>query len=737
MAILTAVLTASSAYAQMASAPAESQTDELNEVVVTAEKRSERLLSVAAPVTALQSADLQRQGANRLTDYAATVPGLNLISSEPGQTVVILRGITTGFGAAIAATTSTYIDDAPYGSATANALGSLATLDLDPSVLQRVEVLRGPQGTLYGASALGGLIKYVTIPPSLTRHSGRVELDGSSVDGGGQGGGLRATWNGPLISNQLGISISAFDRLDPGFIDDPHRNAHNVNSSRVSGGRVALLWQPTDRFSAEFAALAQDSNTGNTSDVDLNSDLTPVYGKYEQVRYGNENWDIANRHYSLRANYDFGWATLTAITSYQTEAGKWNIDESVKFGPLVSGIIGIPNLGLFDNVRLDHKKTTQEIRIASPDTGKLEWLAGLFFTHEQGVKPEAFGQPISKATDLPVPEAAQPGGLFTDILHDKYTEYAAYADLTYHLTDKFKVLAGLRATSDSETAVTPFSGLLNGPSTVAVGNSSSHPVTYLVAPSYNFNDRNMVYARYATGFRPGGPTGVSSTSVLQGAPESYGPDSLTNYEVGYKASFPRQRMTVDLSAFDIEWSRIQVLSEVNGFFVTGNGANARSTGGELAWTWNPIAGLSLSADLAYTHAYLTDDAAPIGGKSGDDLPDVPKFSANLGADYDFAISDRINGFVGASSRYMGSRAIDFVSGTPATYVRPVMPEYHTFDLHMGATRGDLTVEAYIRNIGNAYGFNRLVAETRDGYDPPLTAAVIQPRTFGLSLSAKF
>ena len=278
-----------SAYAQAALSPAAaSSTDQLNEVVVTAEKRSERLLSVAAPVTALQSADLERQGADRLTDYAATVPGLNLISSEPGQTVVILRGITTGFGAAIAATTSTYIDDAPYGSATANALGSLATLDLDPSVLQRVEVLRGPQGTLYGASALGGLIKYVTIPPSLTHSSGRIELDGSSVDGGGQGGGVRAMWNGPLINDKLGMSFSAFDRLDPGFIDDPHRNAHNVNSSRVNGGRVALLWQPTDRFSAEFAALAQDSNTGNTSDVDVNSDLTPIYGKYEQVRYGNE-----------------------------------------------------------------------------------------------------------------------------------------------------------------------------------------------------------------------------------------------------------------------------------------------------------------------------------------------------------------------------------------------------------------------------------------------------------------
>ncbi len=173
--------------------------DQLGEIVVTAQRRAETLLKVAAPVTALKSEDLERQGAVKLADYAATVPGLNLISSVPGQTTVILRGISTGEGAAIAATTATYIDDSPFGTTTANALGSFSTLDLDPGTLQRVEVLRGPQGTLYGASAMGGLIKYVTTPPSLDKFGGRVELDGGAIDGGGQGGGARAMFTGPLI----------------------------------------------------------------------------------------------------------------------------------------------------------------------------------------------------------------------------------------------------------------------------------------------------------------------------------------------------------------------------------------------------------------------------------------------------------------------------------------------------------------------------------------------------------
>ncbi len=744
VAILTGVLTASSVYAQAAPPPTANPTDELSEVVVTAEKRTESLLTVAAPVTALQTTELERQEDVKLTDYAASVPGLNLISSEPGQTVVFLRGINSGFGAGISTTTATYIDDAPYGSSTASAYGSIGTLDIDPSLLQRIEVLRGPQGTLYGASALGGLIKYVTIPPSLTHYFGRVEVDGSALDGGGQGGGVRAMFDGPLINHVLGFTISAFDRLEPGYIDDPHRNLNNVNSSRADGGRAALLWQPTDKFSGQLSLLVQNSYTPNTSEVDLNTNMTPIYGKYQQVRYGDEDWDLRNTQYGLNLNYDFGWAALTSISSYAHRTAVWDIDETVKFGGLVSSNLGIPNLGLFDNVTLDSQKETQEIRLTSASSDTFEWLGGLYFTHEHSVKPEAFGEPFSTLTNIPVPYAdlppdAQPsaGGLFTDILHDTFTEYAGYGDLTYHVTSQFKILGGVRVTSDSETGITPYTGRLNGPTYIAVGSSTSHPVTYLVSPSFDLDKNSMIYARVATGFRPGGPTGDAPTNIQGGAPVSYRPDTLTNYEVGSKAQFPEQRMTIDVSAYDIEWKDIQVLTEINGFFDTGNGASARSDGTELAWTWKPVMSLSLAANAAYTDARLTQDAPAIGGKSGDNLPNVPKFTANVSADYDFPITGDASGFAGGNFQYNGARSIDFVSGTPAGYVRPVMPEYSTFDVRAGLMVSGLTVETYIKNVGNTYGITRLVSEVRDGYDGPLGAAVIPPRTFGLSISTKF
>ena len=731
--VIQKVSRGATAKASSVESPQDQDQSQLADVIVTAQRRSERLLQVAAPVTALQATDLSRQGASRLADYAASVPGLNLISSEPGETAIVIRGITTGYGAAIAATTSTYIDDTPYGSSTANALGSLTTVDLDPATLQSVEVLRGPQGTLYGASAMGGLIKYVTIPPSLTKYSGRVELDGSFVDGGGQGYGVRGMWDGPLVPGELGVTLNAFDRRDPGYIDDPNGNHKNVNGLHVSGGRLAMLWQPTDRFSAEFSALVQDSSTNATSDVDVDSNLNPIYGKYQQLRYVTQAWDFDSTLYSLRAKYDFGWATLTSISSYQGETARQGLDFTQRFGPLLSSIIGVPDLGVVDHVSLDEHKITQEVRLASPSTQRLEWLAGLFFTHEKSVQPEDM-------TGFTLPDALPVPGLdhlFVDPNHDSYREYAGYGDLTYHFTSKAQVLAGIRVTSDSEDNVTPFSGLFNGPPAIAITSTSSRSTTYLFSPSYSFNSNQMIYARVASGFRPGGPTGLTTTSVYAGAPTTYGPDNLTNYEIGYKAAFPGQRMTVDVSAFDIEWKKIQVLSEIQGFIITGNGATARSSGLEFAWMWKPIAGLTWSANAAYTHAYLTTDAPGIGGTAGDDLPDVPKFSANVAVDYDFIVTERLNGFVGGNFMYMGSRVSDFVADLPANMNRAVMPSYHTLNLRTGMNYGDMTAEVYVKNLTDSWGLTRLYGETIDAFSPPLAAAVIQPRTFGVSISYKF
>lgn len=177
---------------------------------------------------------------------------------------------------------------------------------------------------------------------------------------------------------------------------------------------------------------------------------------------------------------------------------------------------------------------------------------------------------------------------------------------------------------------------------------------------------------------------------------------------------------------------MRLLTEINGFNVTGNASTARSTGLELAWTWRPVTGLSLSLNGAYTNAEMTSEAPQIGATSGDQLPDSPKLSGTLAADYDFPLAYDVDGFF----QYLGSRPIDYVSSTPAGYVRPVMPSYNMVNLHAGVDISNFQVELYVKNVGDTYGLTRLRSQMRDGISAPLAAAIIPPRTIGISLTQK-
>jgi len=705
------------------------QATSLAEVIVTAQKREEPLLTVAAPVTALSSSTLARDHAVQMEDYASQVPGLNLISDQAGQVIVILRGITTG--SPDSNTVGLYIDDTPFGSSTAFGFGALTTPDLDPGLLQRIEVLRGPQGTLFGASSMGGLIRYVTVQPSLTQFGGRVGVDGSAIVGGGQGYGVHALLGGPLIKDALGFTLSGYDRLDPGYIDNPYLGSKNVNSTHVDGGRLALLWRPTEKLSVAVSSLIQDSNSNASSDEDLSAALTPIYGSLKQLRYVDELFNVHNRLYNATVDYDLGWAKLTSIASYQTTADVYQVDQTQTFSALFESLLpGVTNLGLRGHALINRDKVTEELRITSPSSDRLEWQGGLFFTRENsdivlGISP------FNSLTSQPMPLGVN---LYLADTRAPYTEYAAFGDVTYHFTSKFDIIAGVRYAKNRVQYHQLGTGLLFDGTTISVGTSADQSVTFLFSPKYQINADNMVYTRIASGYRPGGPNSVSFGTP---AAKAFGPDTLTNYEIGYKAALLQHKMTLELSAFDIEWRHIQVTENLSGGGQIGNAGRARSAGFEADGTWTPVHGLNLSANLAYTHAYLAISAPGIGGNAGDELPDVPRFSANLSGDYDFPITNAVRGFVGASFRYQGDRLTLFVTGTPAGYQRPDMPAYETVDLRAGVNRGGVELEVYVKNLNDSHGLNTVTSLNFDGFSAPLTSAVIQPRTFGISISDKF
>ncbi len=711
-----------------------------SEVVVTAEKRSEKLLSVPAPVSALTGADLRRLGAVQLSDYTAQVPGLNLISDREGESEIVIRGITTGLAAN--STVSTYIDDTPYGSSTLYALGGLLTPDLDPSDIQRIEVLRGPQGTLYGASSMGGLIKYVTTSPSLNQFGGRVEVDGSTVNSGGEGYGVRGLLNIPLISDQLAVRVSAYDRLDPGYIGDAANGETDLNHTRVDGGRVSVLWQPVQRFSLKLSALFQDLNGPGSSDEDIDgTTLKPLYGDLQQRRSTEEFLRVRYRSYNATANYDFGFATLTSITSWGALQQNQNFDDTSAFGPTLDGLLGpalgTSNLGVGIGSNIGETRFSQEVRLAS-DPGKFfDWQVGFFFDHERSTRIEP-GTLVNLDTNKVIDPTPILGDPLARIgLLARYTEYSGFGDLTLHLTSKLDVQGGVRYSTNDQHYSQPEDGILVGGPSFAGGTSSQDSTTFLVTASYKFDPANMLYGRIASGYRPGGPNALTPALSAAGVPTAFQADTLTNYEVGYKAALLDHKLTLDLSAFYIDWENIQILTTFDGLSTEGNGKSARSEGFEGAFTYVPVRGLTLSGNVAYTEANLTGDAPGVNGKDGDELPNVPKWAATINADYNFPITADMGGFVGGTVRYIGDRESDFVTGSPAGFQRPVIPSYTTVDIRAGVIYKGLTFEGYLKNLGDVRGFNNITSNALDGYSAPFTAAVIQPMTAGFSLSAAF
>jgi len=391
----------------------------------------------------------------------------------------------------------------------------------------------------------------------------------------------------------------------------------------------------------------------------------------------------------------------------------------------------MPTIGIAFDIPIKQSKVTQEFRLTSPSDQKFAWQMGFFFTHEASTHGEVFN-PFDTATGTAIPVNLLSGALIS-----RYTEYAFYGDVDYHFDSKFDVLAGLRYGSNDQHYRQPQSGALIGPASTLVAKSSDESTTFLVSPRYKFDDDNMVYARVASGYRPGGPNPLTPAQAAGGVPSSFGPDKLTNYEAGYKASLLQHALTLDISAFYIDWRDIQIQTEFNGFDATGNGGTAKSQGLELSATYVPVRGLTLSGSLNYTEAKLTADAPGIDAKNGDRLPNVPKVSGYLSADYSFHVVPTWEGYVGGGLHYTANRVSGFVSSAPAGFNRPVMPSYTTYDLRAGVTHDMWDLELYAKNLGNSRGITSLRSLAFDSVSNPYAASIIQPRTIGVTLSMEY
>ena len=354
----------------------------LDEIVVTAQKRVERLQDVPVPVTAISSDTLLDRNELRLQDYYTEIPGLSYTTDFRGAPSLTIRGLVTSVGLANP-TVGVLVDDVPYGSSTGLGGGS-SVPDLDPSDLARVEVLRGPQGALYGANSIGGLLKFVTVDPSTDRVSGRIEAGTSGVANGADWGyNFRGSLNVPL-SDTVAIRASGFARQDPGYIDNVLTGDRGVNRVRAEGGRLGALWRPSDIFSLKIGALYQYSRTdgGNyISTANYFDPQTPMSDLQQSGVRGAGEIDRRVQAYSATGILKLGAMEITSITGYSINDTNDSTEASPSLGAFSELIFGVSGAVAPDHTRTN--KFTQEIRFSAPLASNVDWLFGAFYTHEQ------------------------------------------------------------------------------------------------------------------------------------------------------------------------------------------------------------------------------------------------------------------------------------------------------------------------------------------------------------------
>jgi iron complex outermembrane recepter protein len=710
-----------------AAQPADSNA--LTTIVVTAEKREEKLQDVPMSITALGGRTLDKLQDRDFSDYAAMVPGLSLVSGQPGFTRLTLRGQNAG---GVGSTVAVYIDESPFGSSTALLNGSINTGDFDTWDLQRVEVLRGPQGTLYGANSEGGLLKFVTNAPELGTFSGAAEVTGESVDHGGQGGDVRAVLNLP-IGDKVAFRISGFDQDVPGYIDDPSRGKTDVNDGHKEGGRASLLAAPTDDLSIRLTAQSQQAKYNATSAVDVDPvTLRPLHGDLTQERPISEPSSFKYENYNATIDWNAGPFSILSTTSYGILKADTFNDVTPMYGVFSQLIFdGTPGAALDNNTEL--KKFTQEIRLRSKASDRLEWQVGGYFTRETA----ALEQGLDAVNFQPTTFV---GLLEQPVINSTYKESAGFVDLTYHFNSQFDIQAGGRYSKNQQTAVqtvtfapelATLSGVTSNPQ-IEAANSSGHVFTYSVAPRWHVDVNTMVYARLSTGYRPGGPN-VLPPVVPPNVERQYGPDKTTNVELGVKSTQLQGLLTIDVAAFHVDWKNIQLFEVVNSFGINGNGGTARSQGVEWTFGYVPVQGLTFQWVGAFTDAKLTSPAPDLNGLPGDPLPYAPKWGTSLDGEYDRSLFSNWNGFVGATWSYVGTRSTDFGSSaaTPPTQVG--LPSYNTLAARLGVANDRYRVTLYGKNLTDSRGITNYEG-VQSAYQ---SVSYIQPRTIGVTLDAKF
>jgi iron complex outermembrane receptor protein len=741
--------------------------EELQEIVVTAEKRESTVQKTPISITAISGSDLQAQGLSDMASVAQQVPGVSFKTSGPGQTEFEMRGLTSTGGES--PTVGFYLDDAVL---TPAAMAQNGKTVIDPSLfdLNRVEVLRGPQGTLYGAGSMGGTIKLLTNQPDPKAFAANVEVIGSdTTNGGGFNHTENVMLNIPLMQDVAALRLVGTDKYIDGWIDrkvlnpfPPEVNGSTArgdvagtpvaqdfqhsNTEHLQAGRATLLVQPTDRLSITLGFMHQSLTQDGPSTIDSPPLTETHYQPFDVSEPFSDKFDL----YTLTGKLNFDSFQLVSASAYWDRQQNQTQDISEAMQDYIGGFFGPPaafpysstatvteggstffGLGAGSITEDDYtRQFSEELRLASTGSGPLQWLVGGYYS--------SFGATSHVFSFYPDTNDGFNANFGTTNLADNHRkvdidQYAAFGEVSYMLPDNLRASVGARYYQYHSNSVTSVSGVsANGTSNPLFGLAQNSGVTPKVDLAYIPDDNTTVYGTVSKGFRPGGPNSpIPVPPCASAAPTQFGPDSVWNYELGEKLRFFDSRISVNGAVYYEDWTNVQQqVAPSCGFKFTANAGKATVYGAELELAVVLMPGFVLSQNVGYTHATNSTTLPAAGVVSGERLLDVPEVTANTALSFKQPLANDMN-FV---SRLTNS----YVSGIQdITFTRNSLPAYDLVGLRAGVETGRWSAVLFADNLTNKMALLGDTGALSANISILNRVATNQPRTIGVDLSFKF
>jgi outer membrane receptor protein involved in Fe transport len=718
----------------------------LEDVIVTADRRSESLQDVSMSVSVVVPDEFTSIGLNKLSDVLAYVPGLNIVrGGDPLETNLIIRGIgETTLTGTKTATVGVYLDNTPLTSNGPWGNGSKFSFDGLLGDVERIEVLRGPQGTLYGATSLAGAIRYITRKPALDEWRSYARVDLSDTKEGDLNQVYSAGISVPLIRNTLGMSVSGYHQDDGGLVDRAAASGEvlkaNNDAFERQNGSFDVYYTPTDSLQLRARAMHQEAEYSGLGQVSFDPvTRQSLTGSLAEVS-GFADTSLENNVFALTGEYLFeGGATLTSSSSWTEEQWKDSF-QNCDLCAIADLFIGRPagtttSLTRFFNE--GSNRFTQELQLASAANEQLEWIVGAYYTDED--------------TNSKLLITVQPGEVNwnTQQQPSNYKELAGFGNLRFFFTPEFDITLGLRQ-SETEMTFTPNSSsdVFNFPPTME-NEVDDSVTTWSLDGRYRLGELVSLYGRAATGYRPAS-TNLPVTDGVTSLPLIVESDSLTSYELGVKGHSEDGNVSYDFAVWYQVWDDFQTVLALSPLVQgLGNAAGGVSGQGfEGSVTLRPIEGLSIISNVSYVNNTLDDDEPLLNGLAGQHVPGIPEWTFSSRARYDFRISSGLDAFAGAGISYAVSRRSTYTddgalipgvsdpAGSYDAFFNVPSDSYTLVDLNAGLIWGRYGLTLYVNNALNEEKWISAFGSTFFG-SVFASGVPARPRTIGATLFVSF